>query len=187
MTVTAARGTGNTMVRNTVITRSPRVDVSVHGSGEGRVESDPAAIDCPRGVCSALFDYGATVRLYSIASDDSMLSGWSACEVMGDCTFPMDGDKEVAALFDLKPVRIPGTTPGYYESIGEAYACLTTGGTIQVREYLFSENVIPDRDVAVTIEGGYDSGYSGNSGYTTINGNITVERGSLTVEGVLVR
>ena len=187
VTVTAAKGSGNTTVRSAVITRSPRVDVSVHGSGGGRVESDPAAIDCPQGICSALFDYGATVRLYSIANNDSMLSGWSACAVMGDCTFPMDGDKEVAALFDLKPVRIPGPTPGYYESIGEAYAGLTTGGTIQAREYLFSENVIPDRDVAVTIEGGYDSGYSGNSGYSTINGSITVQHGSLTVGGVLVR
>ena len=63
-----------------------------------------------------------------------------------------------------------------------------TGGKIEAREFLFGEDLILNRGgIAVTIEGGYDIRYLGNSGYTTLMGILTVRNGSLIVEGVEIR
>jgi hypothetical protein len=187
VTVTATKGAGNSTVRNAAIVRKPRVDVALEGSGGGRVESDPAAILCPQGACSALFGINTTVRLFSTPDGNSILGGWSACAGLGDCTIPMDGDREITAIFDLKPVRIPGLTPDYYLSIGDACGHLGEGGTVQAREYLFTEELTLDRPVPVVLDGGYNKSYSGKSGRTTIDGQLIVQLGSLTVADIEIR
>jgi hypothetical protein len=101
----------------------------------------------------------------------------------------MGGDSAVTATFDyVKPARIEGTTPTYYDGIDGAYGHLPAGGgAIRGREFLFTEEVVLNRGIPVTVEGGYDIHYSARSGYSTIKGSLTVQSGSLTAGYIVLR
>jgi len=51
----------------------------------------------------------------------------------------------------------------------------------------FMENLTADIDKAITVDGGYNQPYSGKIGNTILVGILTVTRGSLTVENLLIR
>jgi hypothetical protein len=188
ITVTAMDGAGRKTVKNASITRSPMLDVTLGGTGSGSVTSSPLGIDCPSD-CSALFPYNSTVTLSAYFGTGSMFTGWSACGGTGACAVTMVGDRTVTATFDyVKPARIEGTTPTYYDGIGEAYVHLpNSGGTIRTREILFTEELLLNRGVAVAIDSGYDILYSARTSYSTIKGSLTVQSGSLSVGYVVVR
>jgi hypothetical protein len=50
----------------------------------------------------------------------------------------------------------------------------------------FSENLTCAQTKNVTLEGGYNKGYTANNGFTTLKGNLSVEKGSLTVENIII-
>ncbi len=187
VTVTAANGSGGTATKSAAIVRSPRLAVIVDGFGKGTVSSDPAAISCPEGACSALFPIGSAISLHAVPGGDSIFGGWSLCAGTGNCAITMDGNREVAAYFDLKPARVNGAVPAYFATLGEAYGNLGEGGTIQAREYVFPAELSLDRPLSVVLLGGYDKSYSGKSGPTAIDGSLAVRLGSLTVEDVEIR
>jgi hypothetical protein len=186
ITVTAMDGAGRKRVANTTITRIPKLDIALSGTGSGAVTSSPEGLDCPS-QCSTLFPYNTGVTLTAYPGNDSLFSGWSSCVGTGECSVTMGGDRSVTATFDyVKPARIEGTTPAYYEGISEAYGHLSGGGgTIRGREFLFTEEVVLSNGIPSTVDGGYDIHYSARSGYSTIKGSLTVQSGSLTV-GYLV-
>jgi len=104
-----------------------------------------------------------------------------------DGTAPMmaSDSGQVNADF-IPPVRIVGSSNTYY-LISNAYADLATDGTIQVRGFEFTENLIFDNSIAATIEGGYNTIFTINDGQTTLNGTLTIEAGALTVENLEIR
>jgi hypothetical protein len=187
-TMTAMDGTGRKSVRNASINRIPKLDVTRAGTGDGSVTSSPDGLDCPS-QCSNLFPYNSGVTLTAHPGSDSIFSGWSTCGGTGACAVTMGGDRNVTATFDyVQPARIEGTTPSYYDDIGEAYGHLPSGGgTIRSREFLFTEDLLLNRGMAVAIDGGYDIHYSARTGYSSIKGSLTVQSGSLSVGYVVVR
>jgi hypothetical protein len=68
-----------------------------------------------------------------------------------------------------------------------AYGAAATGKKILVWALDFSETFTFNLNKAVTLEGGYDSNYTSNSGYTLLHGPVTIQRGALTVENLVVR
>jgi hypothetical protein len=188
VTVTAMDGAGRKRVLRTSITRIPKLQIALSGTGNGTVTSLPYGLDCPAR-CSNLFPYNSGVTLTAHRGSDSLFSGWSACAGTGTCAVTMGGDRTVTATFDyVKPARIEGTTPTYYDGIGKAYGHLPAGGgTIRGRVFLFTEELLLDRGVAVTLDGGYDLHYSARSGYSTIRGNLTIQSGSLTASYIVLR
>ncbi len=73
------------------------------------------------------------------------------------------------------PVRIAGN---YYSSIQAAYSVVPNGGTIQVQAQTITENPTMNRNISITLQGGYDCGY------TTYTGNVTNLKGMIqTVAG----
>jgi hypothetical protein len=44
------------------------------------------------------------------------------------------------------------------------------------------EDIVLDRDISITIRGGYDCGYSSVTGVTTIIGDMTISEGAVTME-----
>jgi hypothetical protein len=86
----------------------------------------------------------------------------------------------------IPPVHIEGSSTPYY-LISNAYAGLAPEGIIQAREFELKEELIFDRNIAVTLEGGYNTAYTINSGLTTLRGIITVTRGALTVENLVIK
>jgi hypothetical protein len=162
---------------------------SVNGGG-GSVNSVPAGIACTTGTCSAGFSVGTPVTLVPTADANSFFSGWSgACtNPSGNCTMTMDADKSVAATFGyVQPVMVSGITPAYFDLLQSAYSAAASGSVIQARVFEFVEDFLMDRAVAVILKGGYDTGYAVNAGMSTLRGTLTLGRGSLTVEKLMVK
>ncbi len=82
--------------------------VSLTGTGNGTVTSDPAGISCPD-TCSARFDNGTQVTLTATADDSFAFTGWGgACAPCGkdtSCQITMDNDKTCTASFNSAPSK----------------------------------------------------------------------------------
>jgi hypothetical protein len=76
-----------------------------------------------------------------------------------------------------------------YWSLNNAYDASQEGSTptIMSRAISFSENLELSRDINVTLQGGYDPGFGGISGYTTLDGILTIFGGSLAPDRLVVQ
>ena len=75
--------------------------LAVQVSGNGKVTSSPAGIDCGS-ACSGTFSQ--TVTLTATAGAGAAFSGWDgACSGTGACTLPMSTDATVKATFQTTP------------------------------------------------------------------------------------
>ncbi len=81
------------------------------------------------------------------------------------------------------PVQISGATPSYYSTLQDAYDAAYNGNSIMVIAALFTEDLIIDIDKSVTFSGGYDGAFMSNTGNTTLNGDILVSNGTISLEG----
>jgi hypothetical protein len=168
---------------------NPTLSLSIAGSGEGRVTSTPAGIDCPAVACSANFTNGISVTLDATPDSESLFAGWSgACTGTGSCGFTIKADRSVTATFNyVKPART--STTSYFNTLSAAYAALpvSSGGTIQARQFTFVENPNLNRSIPVILKGGFNTEFTANTGYTTIQGELKVALGSLTADRVIIR
>jgi hypothetical protein len=79
-------------------------------------------------------------------------------------------------------IRIPGESQEYYSLLQDAYDNANEGDTIQCQDFSFAENLNINRQISVTLEGGWrDCGYTNNTGKTILNGNMTISDGILTI------
>lgn len=77
-----------------------KVTVTLEGSGQGSVVSDPPGISCP-GTCSAMFKAPGEVTLTAKAAADSMFVRWSGnCAGATACGLTMSSDHNLTARFD---------------------------------------------------------------------------------------
>jgi len=76
---------------------------------------------------------------------------------------------------------------GTYTSLQTAYNDASTLDTIQGRDVTITEDIDFNRPVTVTIQGGYNCDHSSVTGRTTINGNMTISDGTVTMENVQVQ
>ncbi len=81
------------------------------------------------------------------------------------------------------PVRIGGTD---YPTLQTAYNAASTGSVIQCHAVRFNEDPVFSRDIEVTFECGYNCDYSSIMGETTIEGNITVDSGTVTIKKIVL-
>ncbi len=79
-------------------------------------------------------------------------------------------------------VRITGITPLYYSTLQSAYDAAVDGDTMQVQSVISEESLTANRNISLTLKGGYDCGYGTNTGYTIFVGTITIENGKITIE-----
>uniref|UniRef100_A0A831UBJ9 Fibronectin type-III domain-containing protein n=1 Tax=Geobacter metallireducens TaxID=28232 RepID=A0A831UBJ9_GEOME len=175
------------------VVTSHTLSVNFAGTGNGSVNSVPSGIACTSGPCLAQFTPGSSVTLSALPDDTtSVFTGWSgACTTAsGDCTVTMDGHKLVTATFELMPpVRLVGTTKTYFSTLAEAYAGASTSGpvTLEAQDHEFVGDITLNKTIALTLKGGFNGGYISRPGYSRIRGVLTVGRGSLTVDGVVVK
>ncbi len=85
------------------------------------------------------------------------------------------------------PVRIDRATPVYYSSLQSAYDAAVYGDTIQSRNVSFTDDLTIDRSILVTLEGGYDCDYTTTTGNTSLNGIMTINDGTITVENFVLQ
>jgi len=163
------------------------------GTGRGSVSGN--GIICnwdgilSAGTCSFGFDYNAGFNLSALADECSFLKEWSdACYgTEGQCEGTMTGQKTVAATFDLYPLARLSSSMDGHDTIADVYNNdATEGGVIQIQGLPFSEDLEFKRPIDVTIECGWNCGYTQLNGEVSIN-SLTVQFGSVTLQsGVLV-
>ncbi|NVN92949.1 MAG: VCBS repeat-containing protein [Desulfuromonadales bacterium] len=168
---------------------NPALSVLIAGSGGGRVTSTPSGIDCSTGFCSDTFPRETAVSLAATPDSDSLFAGWnSICSGSGSCGITIHDDIGVTATFNyVQPARTSSTS--YFNTLSAAYAILpdSTGGTIQARQFTFVESPILNRSIPIVLRGGFNPAYTSSTGYTSIQGDLTVELGSLTADRVVIR
>jgi len=89
---------------------------------------------------------------------------------------------EVSAC-SYDPVRIGGD---YYTAMQDAYDDAFYGDPIQSQALNFSEDLVFDRDIPVTLKGGYDCPYTAQVGDSTVN-SMVILNGAVTVEKLTIR
>jgi PKD repeat protein len=85
----------------------------------------------------------------------------------------------------ISPVK-KGVT--LYAEVQNAYDAASDGDTIELQDTdMYADSLNISRDVTVTIDGGYNCDYTGSSGMTTINGNITITTGTLILGDIIIQ
>jgi hypothetical protein len=167
--------------------------VAISGSGTVNSVTQGQVFACENGQCAGSFPYGTTLDLAATPSTTSLFTGWSgACvNTTGACHLSMDADKDITATFiTMPPVRIAGSETTYYQTLLEAYTSAQYGSAVEIQAQgvvLADSNVNLNRNVHVTLRGGYGPGFSDTSGATTLSGALTVSLGSLAVERFFIR
>ncbi|MDK9719189.1 MAG: peptidase C10, partial [Trichlorobacter sp.] len=113
--------------------------------------------------------------------------GWSgACSgTSSGCTVVMSADKSLGALFNLVPRARIGATA--YGTLSSACLAVTAGQTIEIKALSFIGNLTLNRGLNITLRGGYADNYSGQTGYTELDGVLTVSSGTVTLDRIVVK
>ena len=178
---------GNPLDKNSVPTTWLSVNLS--GTGGGKVTSDPAGIACTYpptsgGACGWNFPMNSVVKLITEPNKDSLLTWSGACTGSGTCAPVMSEARDATALFHfVKPAKVGATL---YDTLTAAYGD-SAAGTILARQYTLIGDFTLDADKAINLRGGYDASYTAQTGVTTIKGKLTIDKGSLTADRVVIR
>ena len=94
------------------LTPADAYPVAVATSGEGRVTSAPAGIDCGTS-CAASFKTGSAVTLTAVPAAGWSFAGWGgACQGVTPCSLAIDGPKSVEATFSPPSFRLTVAAAG---------------------------------------------------------------------------
>jgi PKD repeat protein/surface antigen len=88
----------------------------------------------------------------------------------------------ITAYSCFPAVRIAGATPVYFSSIQAAYNVAVDGDIIQSRATVIEEYLNFNRDISITLEGGYDCGYEAMVGNSLLAGLLVIEDGEVVIE-----
>lgn len=162
-------------------------------SGSGTVNSSNGSglgYACNTATCTAVpFGSSDTVTLTATGSNSSF-SSWSGdyVSVSNPGSITMNANKAVTATFSpgAATVKIDNDSTAYY-SINSALAAPLQDATIRATATGFTENVTMQNSHTLTLKGGYsDNSFSSQTGYSSINGSLTVSSGTLVVDRVVV-
>lgn len=178
---------------NVIPVTTQLLTVTFQGTGGGSVHSSPPGISCSSGTTcpSAPFNSGEIVTLTADADLNSTFAGWSGegCSGTGTCIVTMDAAKNVSAGFDLLPARIfilGSPTP--YQLMQLAYDAAVDNDTLQPLAEVFAEDPLTFRHaVNIVLAGGYDAGFLNQTGFTTIQGQVIFQLGSVVVDRLAIR
>ncbi|SNB45264.1 Alpha-tubulin suppressor [Geobacter sp. DSM 9736] len=170
-------------VRNVTASFGPTFQLSVALVESGTVSYSTGG-SCSSN-CSTAMPWGSSVVLTAVPSARTVFDGWSGCDTTNgtQCTVSMTGNRSATALFGY----LVRTSLGGYPEPQEAYSAVPPAGILRLRDALFGTGLNLDRDIAVTLRGGYDSSYSTIVGMSTLSGVLTVERGTAQLEYLVIR
>jgi hypothetical protein len=87
----------------------------------------------------------------------------------------------------LRPVRTLHIPPVYYSSIQAAYDSAVDGDVIQCQAIDFTEDLTINRNISVTLKGGYNADYSSDALSTSIIGKLRGANGTLQLESIVFK
>lgn len=190
---TGAARTGTLTIAGQIFTVSQAaarytLTVNKSGAGSGTVASSPSGINCGS-ACSAWYDAGTVVSLTAAPDGAMVFTGWSGgCSGTGACSLMMAGDATVTAGFaNLTVKRISGGTATYFGSFQDAYNAASSGDIIEGMAAEYGEDLGLYLGRQIRLRGGYDAAFASRTGYSTINGSMTVGTGAVTIENMVIR
>lgn len=169
----------------------PLVSVTKTGTGAGTITSSPAGISCDK-TCSAYFTTNTTVSLTATPDIRSTFTGWTgACSGVGFCTINLTANTSVNANFDITPLSECSANPvnigsSYYPNIQSAYNSATESSVIKLLAIDFTESFTANRNVAVTLEGGYQCGFVTNLGNTVMHSMPHLSSGTVKMRNIRI-
>ena len=105
----------------------------------------------------------------------------------------LDRDMTCTATFEQNPVvlRLWGNTEPYYSagysSIQEAYGQALNYDDILIQALEFGGGLDFYNDISIRITGGYDTNFGSPAGFTRINGTVTIRRGTVIIENLIIK
>jgi hypothetical protein len=101
------------------------------------------------------------------------------------CAVNATGGLPCGVTFSFVKLARIGTTD--YDTLQAAYDAAADGATIMAREYLFPDALSCNLAKPVTIKGGYNQTYTVQSGFSSIKGVMTIGKGAVTVDRLVIR
>ena len=74
-----------------------------------------------------------------------------------------------------------------FPNIQNGIALASAPSIIKITQETYNENIILDLDEEITLEGGWDTNFTSNSSYTTIQGSITITHGPMILENIILK
>ena len=194
-----AAGNISLAANSTVVITIPshQLSVTLEGTGSGAVNSSPSGIACTSGTCSAYFNSDTQVTVLPTPAWNSDFKGWSglpSCATTGPCQVTINGMTALTALFDGKPSYlvwlVEGATSSAYYSLNDVFADASNGAMVLAPLNIFTEDVefSSTSSKSVEFKGGYDPVFKQQSGYTVVDGTVTLGKGSrLVVERLVIQ
>jgi len=172
------------------ICQYPKLTVAVSPAGEGFIVGQ--GISCPAD-CESSYDINTVVPLTAIAGKGYQLGSWSGCTPAGNtCNVTMNTTTSATAYFSVcsqYPARRTNAIMTF-TTLQSAYDSNKSGGvtgdTLQAQAVVFPENLDFSANVTLTFRGGYDCNFTTHNLYTAIDGTVTVSKGTVTVENLII-
>lgn len=141
---------------------------------------------------TASFALNDQISLSATPATDFAFAGWTGdCTAAnGPCTLYMVADRNVAAGFTTtKTALLLSPAMSAHASLGAAYIAAPIDGSVTIlgRDTTFEESLLLDRNVTVTLLGGYDASFSTVGGLSTVKGTVKVASGRLNAAGLTIR
>ena len=172
------------------LTVGARHTLNLHfgGTGSGIVTSSPEGIAANMDTAAT---FGGEVILHADPAQGSAFSSWSGdCTGAAlDCTVRMESDKYVTANFSnvAQTIRIMRGSPLYFTRLQDACDAVQPGEIIDAANINFPGHLNLAQGKAAVIAGGHADNFTTRSGYTTLDGTLTIVTGSLVVDRLAVR
>ncbi|KAF0218277.1 MAG: Ig domain-containing [Geobacteraceae bacterium] len=168
--------------KSVTATFSPAYPLSVNVVESGTVNLSTGG-SCT-GYCTQNLRAGIQVLLTASAIA-TVFDGWAGCDSVNgtSCTVTMNGARNVTAIFGY---LVKSSVMGYLR-LQDAYNAAPDNGVLLVRAADFNENVDLNRNVTVTLSGGYDRSFSTIIGQSTLHGLLTVSAGTIVADNLVIQ
>ncbi len=182
---------GDTFVGNTIISNGLGIEGNDYFYHNNIIGNTVQAPD----LCSAYNSYLLEGNYWSDYTGDDDGSGTGkhaiASDNIGDTLIPHPSDAcsgnsdEYPLMYtdawfcSNLPVMIATTS---FYTLQDAYDAAVNGDAIQSRSIILPKDLNTDRNISITLNGGFNCDYSSNTNRTTIYGNIMISDGSVTIQ-----
>jgi hypothetical protein len=161
-------------------------------AGVGTVNSTPSGISCQSAVsggCNAIFNDVDPVTLLASPDWKSLFTGWGgACSGTGDCVLTLTAGTEVTATFSPNfQAMVMGMSTTEYSTLTETYANAADDKIVAAHVYTFMEDLLLDRPISIKLYGGKGDMYLLTAGFTTLQGTLEIQQGSVETDSLIIQ